>query len=131
MFYSEGFKHHPMIFHPPSKKRLKSFECVWDAKRGFATRFVLAIHYPDQKHLFHECLKIPNADVNMVLQLIMDMSSDLVPDKLTISRLQQLLLALSCHLAELPTLEAKRKICLKLKAQYYPCIQDGEWRENN
>ena len=111
------FRNKPMIYYPPEKKWVLSSDCVWEAKGSFATKFILAEHYPDQKHLFHECLKIPNADIDMVLQQIADMGSHLEPDKPTVSRLQQLLLALSCHLSELPFHEAKRKLEGKLKHQ--------------
>lgn len=112
------FRNNPMIYYPPEKKWILSSDCVWEAKKGFATKFILAEHYPDQKHLFHECLKIPNADIDMVLQQIADMNSQLEPDKATISRLQQLLLAVSCHLSELPFREARTKLTGKLKEQH-------------
>jgi hypothetical protein len=118
MFHSNAFRNNTIIFYPPTKQWVTSSDCVWEAKRGFATRLILAKHYPDQKHLFHECLKIPNADVDMVLEQITALSSDLVPDKSTVTRLQQLLLALSCHLSELPIPEAANKIRGKLKDQH-------------
>ena len=118
MFHSNAFKHDALIFHPPTQKWRTSSECVWEAKRGFATRFILADAYPDQQHLFHECLKIPNADADMVLQLIVDISRrNIVRDASAVSRLKLLLLALSCHLAELPDFEGQRKI-QKLEEQH-------------
>ncbi|ERF72797.1 hypothetical protein EPUS_04232 [Endocarpon pusillum Z07020] len=45
------------------------------------------------------------------------MSSYLEPDTPTVSRLQQLLLALSCHLPELPPHEARRKLQRNLEHQ--------------
>jgi hypothetical protein len=106
-----------LTFYPPSKKWVKSSDCVWEAKRGLATRYILAEHYPDQKHLFQECLGIQDATVDMVLEHIMALDRHLTPDEPTVLMLQQLLLALSQYLGELSAYQQKVKIGTMLKRQ--------------
>jgi hypothetical protein len=80
--------------------------------------------------LFHDCLRIPYADIEMVLEQIIVVERLRKPDKSTVARLQQSLPALSAYLSKLSTTEAMGKLGEKLEGQYvvpvYKVDRDGE-----
>jgi hypothetical protein len=125
------FKSRPLVFNPPpGNSKWVTSDCVWEAERGLPTKFILAKHSPDQKHLFHDCLRIPYADIEMVLEQIIVVERLRKPDKSTVARLQQSLPALSAYLSKLSTTEAMGKLGEKLEGQYvvpvYKVDRDGE-----
>jgi hypothetical protein len=104
---------------------MKSTECVWEAKGGFATKYIPAPHHPDLKHLFRECLKIQDANIDMVLETIWaGMGYSINLNEPTLMKLKNLLLALSGYLLALSPWQKKAKIKLLAGRPIVPTYRD-------